>query len=531
MPAKKPVRPAAKKPATKAAAPRAAASTGQDIDTDVLIIGGGLAGFTTAVGLKDAGLRVTLVEKSDEFGGRARSWTDPVTGDPVHIGPHIFLNKYPNMFRLMEQLGTMDLVDWQDEGHFITVVHGQMEVPMKSNQRLPAPFHFTRSLINDKTTPPAHALSQLPVTAYALSLTEKELLHLDNINASAFLRSMGVSEFMIQHFWGFACMAIMNVPVELCSAGALLRFYAGLVGMSSMRIGFPAAGLSDLYVPQSLRIMDAAGMQVIQGVGVREITGDETKATGALLEDGRRIRAKTVVAALTPQALRLVSRREWIKNYKVFHDLVYFQASPYVSTYLWFDRKLTDKKFWARAYDLNDLNCDFYDLSNINKGWEGRNSLITTNCIYCERAAHMSDEEIIAETVRELSEYLPEAATAKVEHAVVNRIPMAIHCPYPGMEQRRAPTITPVKNLVLAGDWLATGLPSCMENACLTGWQAAEAVLGMHSRPVPQFSIPFGVGNLEGAAGLWNRIGRAIPLDPISGLLRSRRNTRAPWVA
>jgi 15-cis-phytoene desaturase len=530
MPAKKPARPAARKPAAKAA-PRAAASAGQDIDTDVLIIGGGLAGFTTAVGLKDAGLRVTLVEKSDELGGRARSWTDPVTGDPVHIGPHIFLNKYPNMFRLMEELGTMDLVDWQDEGHFITVVHGQMEVPMKSNQRLPAPFHFTRSLINDKTTPPAHALSQLPVTAYALSLTEKELLRLDNINASAFLRSMGVSEFMIQHFWGFACMAIMNVPVELCSAGALLRFYAGLVGMSSMRIGFPAAGLSDLYIPQSLRIMDTAGMQVIQGVGVREITGDESKATGALLEDGRRIRAKTVVAALTPQALRLVSRREWIKNYKVFHDLVYFQASPYVSTYLWFDRKLTDKKFWARAYDLNDLNCDFYDLSNINKGWQGRNSLITTNCIYCERAAHMSDEEIVAETVRELSEYLPEAATAKLEHAVVNRIPMAIHCPYPGMEQRRAPTITPVKNLVLAGDWLATGLPSCMENACLTGWQAAEAVLGMHGRPVPQLSIPFGVGNLEGAAGLWNRIGRAIPLDPISGLLRSRRNTRAPWVA
>lgn len=78
--------------------------------------------------------------------------------------------------------------------------------------------------------------------------------------------------------------------------------------------------------------------------------------------------------------------------------------------------------------------------------------------------------------MRELAEYLPRAASAKLLHRVVNRIPMAIHCPYPGTEAAR-PKGAVGRGLFLAGDWVDTGLPSCMESAALSGWRAAEAVL------------------------------------------------------
>jgi len=191
-----------------------------------------------------------------------------------------------------------------------------------------------------------------------------------------------------------------------------------------------------------------------------------------------------------------------------------------------FDRKLTDRKFWARTFDANDLNCDFYDMSNINRGWEGRSSVIMTNCIWCERAAHMTDQEIARETQRELAEYLPEAAQAKVTHFVVNRIPMAIHCPYPGMEQRRPTTESPVKGLFLAGDWIGTGIPSCMENACFSGWLAAEAVLAANNQP-RQMAIPHGQHELEGIARAIQLAGKVIPFDPISRLVRSRAHKRS----
>ncbi len=65
-------------------------------DADVVIAGGGLAGLTCAVGLLGSGLRVLVIEREPILGGRARSWADPATGDPVAVGPHIFISEYPN---------------------------------------------------------------------------------------------------------------------------------------------------------------------------------------------------------------------------------------------------------------------------------------------------------------------------------------------------------------------------------------------------------------------------------------------------
>lgn len=491
------------------------------ITTDILIVGGGLAGITAAIGLKDSGQHIMLLEKTDVLGGRARSWPDPVTGDPVHIGPHIFMTRYPNMFRLMDILGTRDHISWQEPGHFITEVDGQTEIDIVSNIKLPAPLHFVPSLFADKRVSVLDMLSAVPLVLYAVRLTEDEFLRLDNINAAAFLRGMGVSEPLIHRFWSFVCMAIMNVPIELCSTGALLRFFCGLLGLSKLSIGFPDVGLSDLYVPQSEKMLADAGVEIHKNTGVKRFIGSVDRVQGVELEDGRVIHARKVIAALTPMALRQTVPRAWIRSHKVFHELVHFNASQYLATYLWFDRKLTTKKFWARSYDPNDLNCDFYDMSNFNRGWEDRHSVIMSNCIWCERAQHMTDEEIAQETLRELSEYLPEAANAKLEHFVVNRIPMAIHCPYPGMEQRRPPTRSPVDGLLLAGDWIGTGVPSCMENACMSGWLAAEQVLADLGKP-QTLHVEHGESELRGMVKVVHQAARIVPFDPISNLVRSK---------
>jgi 15-cis-phytoene desaturase len=499
------------------------------IRTDVLIVGGGLAGLTTAIGLRESGLKVTLVEKEKVLGGRAQSWTDKTTGDAVHNGPHIVLSKYPNMFKLLEILGTRDRIEWQRKGLFITMVKGREEIDMTSDPRLPAPLHFSAGVLRDKNLSMRDILSAIPMTLYAQQLSEDDVLKLDNVNASAFLRGFGVTEHMIDYYFSFVGMAILNVPLDLCSAGAFVRFYVGLLGVPELQIGFPSCGLSDLYVPQAEKLLKEAGVTVLKNTGVARFTGDVRHVTGAELDDGRRIRAKHVVAALTPTALRRALLPEWIKSYKVFHELVHFQECPYYSTYLWFDKKLTDKAFWARAYNANDLNCDFYDLGNIYPELARGGSLITTNCIYCHRAAGMSDAEIIAETRRELAEYLPEAARAKLTHAVVNRIPMAIHCPYPGMEQRRAKTVSPVRNLYLAGDWMGTGIPSCMENACLSGWLVAEELLKTVGQEA-QLSVIMGTQEISGISRVVSKLGNLVVFDPIAELFASKKNAKATFL-
>jgi len=484
--------------------------------TDVVIVGGGLAGLTTAVALVRRGIRTTVVERDSVLGGRARSLTDEETGDRIDIGPHILLSEYPNMFALLDVLGTRDRIVWNHE-RFILMVDGQLEIEMK-HAKLPAPLHYAPSLWRDPTIGHRDTISNLRVSFLAMQLSEDDIMRLDNVNAAAFLRSQGVTEHFIERFWAFSCLAIMNVPIELCSAGALLRFYRRLIGHREYYVGFADAGLGDLFAPLARELIEAGGGQVLLDTEVAGFAGDRSRATGVELSDGRRIEARYCVAALPPQALRRVARREWLDDYAAFRDLVSFYPSPYVSTYLWFDRKLTDLQFWARSHNKNDLNCDFYDLTNINRGWRDRPSVVTTNCIFCERAAGLSDDEIVATTIRELAEYLPDAARATLRHAVVSRIPMAIHCPFPGTEQLRQPVRSPVRNLFLAGDWIRTGLPSSMESACMAGWLAAEEILADAGRPE---SLAVAAKQTEGLSGLVYRAARLLHRDPLPRWLRA----------
>src|SRR5690606_22388873 len=180
----------------------------------------------------------------------------------------------------------------------------------------------------------------------------------------------------INHFWSFACMAIMNVPLEVCSAGALLRFYKRLLMRRDYCFGFPDGGLGDLFAPMARRFIEERGGRVRTGTEACELTVDEGGAvTGARLRDGEHVLASHTVAALPPSHLRRLARREWLDEHACFRDLVHFHPSRYVSVFLWFDRKLTDMRMWARVHRAHDLNCDFYDLSNIHTGWRERPSV------------------------------------------------------------------------------------------------------------------------------------------------------------
>lgn len=465
-----------------------ASSDASDVlETDVAIVGGGLAGLTTAVALTRAGIGCTVVERHDRLGGRARSWRDETTGDPVHIGPHIFLSKYPNMLQLLDWLGTRDQIVWQDD-HFLAVVDGDHTFELEQHP-LPAPFHFLPSVLADERIGHDHKLSNIPVTLYAMQMDEQDVMRLDGMNAYAFLRRMGVTEKYIRQFWAFTSRAIMNVPIEICSAGALMRFFKRFIGHNEFSFGFPDGGLGELFAPQTLQFIRDGGGEVLLETEVAGFDARGDRVDGLHLADGRRIEADTTVAALPPTTLRQMVPRQWAREHELFGQLGFFQPSRYASPYIWFDRKLTDRMMWAREHREYELNCDFYDLSNINSGWEGRNSVITSNIIWADRIDGMTDTEIVEETVSEIADFLPAASMDRVEHARVNRIPMAIHCPFPGTERRRPDTDAPIENLLLAGDWIQTHLPASMESAVMAGWMAADEIVDQR-RGRADFTVP-----------------------------------------
>lgn len=401
------------------------------------------------------------------------------------------------MLRLLERLGTRERIVWQRD-KLITLVAAPHVFALRK-YRLPPPLHFAPGVLRAPVYSARDAASNLRVTWYAMGLDEAEVQRLDALDARGFLERQGVSARFIDVFWASVAMWIMNVPLERCSAGALMRFYREILGHNDYQVGFPGVGLSELYVPQARAAVAAAGGAVLTDAPVRAFIERAGRAAGVALADGRTIEARWCVAALPPQDLAPLLPAAWRAREPALGRLDELAPDPYISVYLWFDRRLTRERYWARLWAPENLGYDFFDLTNIRRGWEGRPSVIAANIMYSRRAAGLSDREIVAATVRELAELAPEAPRARLRHARVHRIPMAIVCPYPGTERKRPPARTAVPGLWLAGDWTGTGLPASMESAVRSGWLAAEEILARAGRPA---SLALALPEPEGLARL-----------------------------
>jgi 15-cis-phytoene desaturase len=476
---------------------------------DAVIIGAGIGGLTCASLLARAGLRVLVAESSDVPGGRARSWRDPGTGVTVDIGPHILLNQYANMRGLMARLGTEEKVFWQTD-ELLTVHDNGRAIHFKVGG-LPAPLHYLRNLPRIlPSVPLRHLLSNMRVAWRTLRSSAGDIRALDGETGREYLRRMGVNEGFIDWFWTSASMALLNLPVEQCSAAALMRLFAQMMGHNDVAFGIPAVGLSDLYAWPCVADIEQRGGEVRLRCGAVGLDITDDRIDGVVLDDGTRIRAP-VVLAVPPTALPSLL--------PVAHPLAArarnFEPSPYVSCYLWFDRKLTSTPFWARPWSPGTFNTDFYDLANVrpsapsggapsaNSSY-GAGSMVATNIIWSHRAAHLSDEEIIIATLAEIADFAPAARKARLLARAVHRIPMSVPCARPGMETLR-PRVRQEPGLFLASDWVNTGLPFCMESATRAGALAAEAVLAERGR----------------------RVALALPAPEPGGLSRLLR--RKPW--
>ena len=84
---------------------------------------------------------------------------------------------------------------------------------------------------------------------------------------------------------------------------------------------------------------------------------------------------------------------------------------------------------------------------------------------------------MVAEVCRDLEAVFSDARGARLLHSRVVTHPAAVFSVQPGVERFRPAQQTPIANLVLAGDWTATGWPATMEGAVRSGYLAAEGIL------------------------------------------------------
>src|SRR5216683_8231545 len=79
----------------------------------VIVVGGGLAGLSSAVALAEAGFRVRLFEKRPHLGGRASSYVLP-GGEHVDNCQHVTLGCCTNLVDFYRRVGAADKIRFFD---------------------------------------------------------------------------------------------------------------------------------------------------------------------------------------------------------------------------------------------------------------------------------------------------------------------------------------------------------------------------------------------------------------------------------
>src|SRR5271167_19903 len=109
----------------------------------VLVIGGGLAGLSSAVALAEAGLEVRLLEKRPHLGGRATSYTLP-DGSEVDNCQHVTLGCCTNLADFYQRAGAEKKIRFFDRLYFVNR-EGKRSTMQAS--WLPAPLHMAPSFL------------------------------------------------------------------------------------------------------------------------------------------------------------------------------------------------------------------------------------------------------------------------------------------------------------------------------------------------------------------------------------------------
>ena len=146
-------------------------------------------------------------------------------------------------------------------------------------------------------------------------------------------------------------------------------------------------------------------------------------------------------------------------------------SSPIATVNLWFDRPVLDEPFVGlpgRAMQW------VFDKRHVFGGSASHLSLVSSGA---DRLVNMPNDQLIAAAHTELLEAIPAVRPARLLRSTVVRERHATFSLAPGQPARPA-TVTGVRGLFLAGDWIDTGLPATIESAVRSGHRAADAVLG-----------------------------------------------------
>jgi squalene-associated FAD-dependent desaturase len=436
----------------------------------VLILGGGLAGLAAAAALAPRGLDVTLLEARGRLGGRAGSFTDAASGQLLDACQHVSMGCCTNYAHFRHTVGVDHLFQPLPCLYFLTP---DRRLSPFAADRLPAPFHLARTFLK------AHYLSFNDKLRVAWGLA---CLRLAPPAADPpfrdWLRRHGQTPRTVARFWGVVLTSALNEAPDRVGLRYARKVFVD--GFLRHRRGFevelPRVPLGRLYGDELRAWLARHGVRLLLNRAARRLRVEGGAVRGVGLRDGEALEADWYVAAVPFDRLLGLLPPDVADAHPYFRNLRNLETSPITSVHLWYDRAVTDLPHAVL------VDCVGQWLFNRGEAAPGEHYVQVV--VSAARAFRgLGRDEVQRQITEELGRLFPAAAAARLLRARVVTEHAATFSAVPGVDRWRPPQGSPLGNLLVAGDWTATGWPATMEGAVRSGYLAAEALLARRGTP------------------------------------------------
>jgi len=437
---------------------------------NVVVVGGGLAGISAALGAADGGARVTLLERRGKLGGL--TWSFRRKGRWFDNGQHVFLRCCSSYRSFLDRLGATDMVHLQSRLEVPVLAPGGTSSVI-SRSSLPAPLHLIGSLARYRHLSLGDR-ARLARPVLALRRLDLDDPSLDDVAFGPWLTAHGQRREAIAALWNLIALPTLNVSADDASlALAAMVFRTGLLDSADAGdIGWSKVPLGQLHGEQATRALADAGVDVVLGAAVDAI--DARSETARVVSFGQATLEADAVVVTTPPEIAA-----GLLPGGGFERVLGLGTSPIVNVHLVFDRRVSDLAMFACVNSPVQFVFDRTDSAHFGDAEAGRDG---EQCLSISLSAADADigrrpEDLISGYFDALAEVVPAARDAQLIDGVVSRERSATFRAVPGSASRRPAVTTSIDRVLVAGAWCDTGWPATMEGAVRSGAAAAAAAL------------------------------------------------------
>ena len=435
---------------------------------DVAVIGGGVAGLAAASLLAERGKRVVVLEARGELGGRATAFRDRETGELVDNGQHVLFGCYHETFSFLRRIGAEDRVRLQPTLK-VAYLDADGRRSLLRCPRWPAPLHLLGGILGWDALP---LREKLGIARVAGDLRRRSARRRDDpATVADWLTRRGQVGRIRDWLWEPLAVAALNQPVAEAAAAPFIEVLGRMFGgaRTDASIALPAVPLHEMYAAPARRYIETHGGEVRLNALARVRIADG--AVAGVDVRGEPVQADAVVAAVPWFALEALLTGELAPLSAILSNAAMTTAKAIVTVNLWYDRVVLPHEDEFVGLPGRQMQWVF-DKRRVFGETASHLSLVASGA---DALAPQATEALVALAAREIADAIPAARGATLLRGTVVREKRATFSVAPGQPPRPAVT-TPVRGLVLAGDWIDTGLPATIESAAVAGHLAAAAV-------------------------------------------------------